>query len=150
MICVYVAIGQKASTVAQIVKKLEQEGALEYTIVVSATALDPAPLQFLGLFKAYCGVFRDKGGHVCIVYDDLTKQAAAYRELSLLLVVLQAARLFPAMFYVHSRLLEAVCKLNDELGGFDYSFSDYRNSSGRYFCVYPHKRDLNYRRSNLF
>ena len=120
VLCVYVAIGQKASTVAQIVDRLTQAGAMDYTVVVSATALDPAPMQFLA---PYSGVrmaehFCKQGKHVCIVYDDLSKQAAAYRELSLLLRRPPGREAFPGdVFYVHSRLLERACKLNDELGG---------------------------------
>lgn len=117
--CVYVAIGQKASTIAQLVNKLEREGAMEYTIVLNATALDPAPMQFLAPYSGcrMAEFFRDTGRHVCIVYDDLSKQAAAYRELSLLLRRPPGREAFPGdVFYVHSRLLERSCKLNDELG----------------------------------
>ena len=119
VVCVYVAIGQKASTVAQIVNKLKQAGALEYTIIVNASASDPAPLQFLAPYSGcrMAEYFRDKGEHVCIVYDDLTKQAAAYRELSLLLRRPPGREAFPGdVFYLHSRLLERACKLNDDLG----------------------------------
>ncbi|MFK7823795.1 MAG: F0F1 ATP synthase subunit alpha [Oligoflexales bacterium] len=119
VICVYVAIGQKASTVAQIVNRLTQSGAMEYTIVVNATALDPAPMQFLAPYSGcrMAEYFRDNGQHVCIIYDDLTKQAAAYRELSLLLRRPPGREAFPGdVFYVHSRLLERSCKLNDDLG----------------------------------
>ena len=119
VLCVYVAIGQKASTVAQIVNKLKQAGALEYTIIVNATASDPAPLQFLAPYSGcrMAEYFRDNGEHVCIVYDDLTKQAAAYRELSLLLRRPPGREAFPGdVFYLHSRLLERACKLNDSLG----------------------------------
>lgn len=119
VICIYVAIGQKASTVAQIVSRLQQSGAMEYCIVVAATALDPAPEQFLAPF-AGCRMaeyFRDKGRDVCIVYDDLSKQAAAYRELSLLLRRPPGREAFPGdVFYLHSRLLERACKLSDKLG----------------------------------
>ena len=119
VICVYVAIGQKASTVAQIVNRLTQSGAMEYTIIVNATALDPAPMQFLAPYSGcrMAEYFRDNGQHVCIIYDDLTKQAAAYRELSLLLRRPPGREAFPGdVFYVHSRLLERACKLNDDLG----------------------------------
>ena len=120
VICVYVAIGQKASTVAQVVGRLKKEGAMDYTIVVSATALDPAPMQFLAPY-AGCRMaefFRDSGRHAVIFYDDLSKQAAAYRELSLLLRRPPGREAYPGdVFYVHSRLLERSCKLNDELGG---------------------------------
>jgi F-type H+-transporting ATPase subunit alpha len=119
MICIYVAIGQKASTVAQVVERLRKAGALDYTIVVAATAADAAPLQFLA---PYSGVtmgeyFRDSGRHAVIFYDDLTKHAQAYRELSLLLRRPPGREAYPGdVFYVHSRLLERACKLNDALG----------------------------------
>jgi F-type H+/Na+-transporting ATPase subunit alpha len=120
VVCIYVAIGQKASTVAQIVNRLEREGAMEYSIVVSATALDPVPMQFLAPYSG-CRIaeeFGHNGKHVCIVYDDLSKQAAAYRELSLLLRRPPGREAFPGdVFYLHSRLLERACKLNDERGG---------------------------------
>jgi F-type H+-transporting ATPase subunit alpha len=118
--CIYVAIGQKQSTVAQVVDKLRQHGALEHTIVVAATASDQAPLQFLA---AYTGVtmgewFRDNGKHALIVYDDLTKQAQAYRQLSLLLRRPPGREAYPGdVFYLHSRLLERAAKLSDALGG---------------------------------
>jgi F-type H+-transporting ATPase subunit alpha len=118
--CIYVAIGQKQSTVAQVVDKLRQEGALDHTIVVAATAADQAPLQFLA---AYTGVtmgewFRDNGKHALIVYDDLTKQAQAYRQLSLLLRRPPGREAYPGdVFYLHSRLLERAAKLSDKLGG---------------------------------
>ena len=119
VICVYVAIGQKRSTVAQVVDKLKQFGAMDYTIVVAATASDPAPLQFIA---PYTGVtmaeyFRDTGKHALIIYDDLSKQAVAYRQLSLLLRRPPGREAYPGdVFYLHSRLLERACKLNDELG----------------------------------
>jgi F-type H+-transporting ATPase subunit alpha len=119
VICIYVGIGQKRSTMAQIVQRLENEGAMEHTIVVSSTASEPAPLQFLA---PYSGVsigeyFRDKGGHVLCVYDDLSKQAVAYRQLSLLLRRPPGREAYPGdVFYLHSRLLERACKLSDELG----------------------------------
>jgi F-type H+/Na+-transporting ATPase subunit alpha len=118
--CIYVAIGQKQSTVAQVVDKLRQHGALEHTIIVSATASESAPLQFLA---AYTGVtmgewFRDNGKHAVIVYDDLTKQAQAYRQLSLLLRRPPGREAYPGdVFYLHSRLLERAAKLSDKLGG---------------------------------
>ncbi|MBW2372637.1 MAG: F0F1 ATP synthase subunit alpha, partial [Deltaproteobacteria bacterium] len=118
--CVYVAIGQKQSTVAQVVEKLTRHGAMEYTIVVAATASEPAPLQFI---SPYTGVtmgewFRDNGKHALIVYDDLSKQAVAYRQLSLLLRRPPGREAYPGdVFYVHSRLLERAAKMNDELGG---------------------------------
>ena len=118
--CVYVAIGQKRSTVAQKVKTLEDAGAMEYSIVVAATASDPAPLQFLAPYTG-CAMgefFRDNGMHGLIVYDDLSKQAVAYRQMSLLLRRPPGREAFPGdVFYLHSRLLERAAKLNDENGG---------------------------------
>ncbi|MBA4495959.1 F0F1 ATP synthase subunit alpha [Paenactinomyces guangxiensis] len=120
MVCVYVAIGQKQSTVAQVVETLRRHGALEYTIVVVASASDPAPLLFLAPY-AGCSMgeyFMYKGGHVLCVYDDLSKQAAAYRELSLLLRRPPGREAYPGdVFYLHSRLLERAAKLSDERGG---------------------------------
>ncbi|MCA2961844.1 MAG: F0F1 ATP synthase subunit alpha [Silvanigrellales bacterium] len=117
--CIYVAIGQKFSTVAQVVEKLRKNGALEYTIVVVAGASESAPLQFLAPYTG-CTMgefFRDNGQHAVIFYDDLTKHAMAYRELSLLLRRPPGREAYPGdVFYVHSRLLERACKLNDELG----------------------------------
>ena len=117
VICIYVAIGQKQSTVAQIVQKLEEFGALDYTIVVAATASDPAPLQFIAPFSG-CAMgeyFRDQGKHVLCVYDDLSKQAVAYRQLSLLLRRPPGREAYPGdVFYLHSRLLERACKLSEE------------------------------------
>ncbi len=118
--CIYVAVGQKRSTVAQIVKKLEESGALEYTIVVAATASDPAPLQFLAPYTG-CTMgefFRDNGMHAVIVYDDLSKQAVAYRQMSLLLRRPPGREAYPGdVFYLHSRLLERAAKMNDKNGG---------------------------------
>ncbi|MBW7837389.1 MAG: F0F1 ATP synthase subunit alpha [Sphingomonadales bacterium] len=117
--CVYVAVGQKRSTVAQIVKKLEEEGALQYSIVVAATASDPAPLQFLAPYTG-CAMgeyFRDNGMHAVIVYDDLSKQAVAYRQMSLLLRRPPGREAYPGdVFYLHSRLLERAAKMNDANG----------------------------------
>ncbi|MDP6656320.1 MAG: F0F1 ATP synthase subunit alpha [SAR324 cluster bacterium] len=119
VVCIYVGIGQKRSTMAQIVQRLETEGAMAHTIVVSSTASEPAPLQFLA---PYSGVsigeyFRDKGQHVLCVYDDLSKQAVAYRQLSLLLRRPPGREAYPGdVFYLHSRLLERSCKLSDERG----------------------------------
>ncbi len=118
--CVYVAIGQKRSTVAQIVKTLEENGAMEYSIVVAATASDPAPMQYLAPYTG-CAMgewFRDNGKHALIVYDDLSKQAVAYRQMSLLLRRPPGREAYPGdVFYLHSRLLERAAKLNDDLGG---------------------------------
>src|SRR5690606_27616500 len=117
--CIYVAIGQKRSTVAQIVKTLEESGALEYTIVVAATASEPAPLQFLAPFAgtAMGEYFRDNGMHGLIIYDDLSKQAVAYRQMSLLLRRPPGREAYPGdVFYLHSRLLERSAKLNEDYG----------------------------------
>ena len=120
MICIYVAIGQKRSTVAQVVKTLEEHGAMEYSIVVSASASDPAPMQYLAPFSG-CAMgefFRDSKRHALCIYDDLSKHAAAYREISLLLRRPPGREAFPGdVFYLHSRLLERAAKLNNELGG---------------------------------
>jgi F-type H+/Na+-transporting ATPase subunit alpha len=120
VVCIYVAIGQKQSTVAQIVRKLEDHGAMEYTIIVSATAAESAAMQFLA---PYTGVtmgeyFRDSARHGLIVYDDLSKHAVAYREMSLILRRPPGREAYPGdVFYLHSRLLERAAKVNDELGG---------------------------------
>lgn len=119
MYCVYVAIGQKRSTVAQIVKTLEETGAMEYSIVVAATASDPAPMQFMAPYTG-CAMgeyFRDNGMHAVAIYDDLSKQAVAYRQMSLLLRRPPGREAYPGdVFYLHSRLLERACKLNDDNG----------------------------------
>jgi len=119
MICIYVAIGQKESTVRGVVETLRKNGALDYTIVVSAAASQPAPLLYLAPFAgvAMGEHFMDQGKHVLVIYDDLSKQAAAYRELSLLLKRPPGREAYPGdVFYLHSRLLERAAKLNDELG----------------------------------
>ena len=117
--CVYVAIGQKRSTVAQLVKKLEESGAIEYSIVVAATASDPAPMQFLAPYAAtaMAEYFRDNGRHALIIYDDLSKQAVSYRQMSLLLRRPPGREAYPGdVFYLHSRLLERSAKLNEDFG----------------------------------
>ncbi len=117
--CVYVAIGQKRSTVAQLVKKLEENGAMEYSIVVAATASDPAPMQYLAPYSATAMAehFRDNGRHALIIYDDLSKQAVAYRQMSLLLRRPPGREAYPGdVFYLHSRLLERSAKLNEDHG----------------------------------
>jgi F-type H+/Na+-transporting ATPase subunit alpha len=119
-ICVYVAIGQKASTVAQVVNTLQENGAMSYTIVVAANASDPAPLQYLAPYTGAClaEYFMYKGKATLVVYDDLSKQAQAYRQMSLLLRRPPGREAYPGdVFYLHSRLLERAAKLNDELGG---------------------------------
>jgi len=119
VICIYVAIGQKRSTVAQVVKTLEEHGAMEYTIVVAATASDPAPMQYIAPYSG-CAMgefFRDSGRHALCIYDDLSKHAAAYREISLLLRRPPGREAYPGdVFYLHSRLLERAAKLSKELG----------------------------------
>src|SRR6187455_1629848 len=120
VICIYNAIGQKQSTIAQVVRTLEDAGAMEYTIVVAAGASDPAPLLYISPYSA-CTMgeyFRDSGGHALVIYDDLSKHAQAYREISLLLRRPPGREAFPGdVFYLHSRLLERAAKLNDEKGG---------------------------------
>jgi F-type H+-transporting ATPase subunit alpha len=120
MICIYVAIGQKRSTVVNVVKTLEDFGAMDYSIVVAATASEPAPMQYIAPYSG-CAMgeyFRDKGRHAVCVYDDLSKHAAAYREISLLLRRPPGREAFPGdVFYLHSRLLERAAKLNDAKGG---------------------------------
>jgi F-type H+/Na+-transporting ATPase subunit alpha len=120
VLCIYVAVGQKRSTVAQVVKVFEDHGAMAYTTVVSATASEPAPLQFIAPY-AGCAMgeyFRDNGRHALVIYDDLSKHATAYRQLSLLLRRPPGREAYPGdVFYLHSRLLERAAKLNDELGG---------------------------------
>ena len=119
LFCIYVAVGQKRSTVAQIVRSLEEQGAMDYSIVVAATASDPAPMQFLAPYTA-CAMgeyFRDNGMHALVVYDDLSKQAVAYRQMSLLLRRPPGREAYPGdVFYLHSRLLERAAKLNESNG----------------------------------
>ncbi len=120
VICIYVAIGQKRATVARLIKTLEDYGAMDYSVVVCATASEPAPLLYIAPY-AGCAIgeyFRDRGMHALVIYDDLSKHAAAYRELSLLLMRPPGREAYPGdIFYLHSRLLERAAKLNDELGG---------------------------------
>ncbi|HXW69025.1 MAG TPA: F0F1 ATP synthase subunit alpha, partial [Dissulfurispiraceae bacterium] len=120
VVCIYVAIGQKRASVARVVKTLEQYGAMEHTIVVSATASEPAPLQYIAPYTG-CAIgeyFRDNKKHALIIYDDLSKQATSYRQLSLILRRPPGREAFPGdVFYLHSRLLERAAKLSDELGG---------------------------------
>ncbi len=127
VICVYVAIGQKASSIAQVVNVLQERGALEYTIIVSATADSPATLQYLAPYTgaALAEYFMYKGRHTLVIYDDLSKQAQAYREMSLLLRRPPGREAYPGdVFYLHSRLLERAAKLSDELGGGSMSITD--------------------------
>jgi len=120
VICIYVAVGQKRASVARVVKTLEEYGAMEHTIIVSATASEPAPLQYIAPYTG-CAIgehFRDNGRHALIIYDDLSKQATSYRQLSLLLRRPPGREAYPGdVFYLHSRLLERASKLSDELGG---------------------------------
>jgi F-type H+/Na+-transporting ATPase subunit alpha len=120
LFCIYVAIGQKRSTVAQIVKTLEEKGAMDYCIVVASSASEPAPMQFLAPYTG-CAMgeyFRNNGMHALIVYDDLSKQAVAYRQMSLLLRRPPGREAYPGdVFYIHSRLLERAAKMSDEMGG---------------------------------
>src|SRR6202163_2987439 len=120
LICIYCAIGQKRSSVAQVVQTLEEAGAMAYTIVVAVTASEPAPMQYLAPFAATAigEYFRDNGKHALVIYDDLSKHAASYREISLLLRRPPGREAYPGdVFYLHSRLLERSSKLSDELGG---------------------------------
>src|SRR5271155_5840803 len=120
LICIYCAVGQKRSSVAQVVQTLEENGAMAYTIVVAATASEPAPMQYLAPYAATAmgEYFRDNGMHALVIYDDLSKHAASYREISLLLRRPPGREAYPGdVFYLHSRLLERSSKLSDELGG---------------------------------
>jgi F-type H+-transporting ATPase subunit alpha len=153
VICVYVAIGQKASTVAQVVRKLEEFGAMDYTIIVSATASDPAAMQYLA---PYSGVamgeyFRDSGRHALTIYDDLSKQAASYREISLLLRRPPGREAYPGdVFYLHSRLLERASENVRRKGRWFVDFAaDHRDTGRRHLGVHPDKRHLDHGRSDL-
>ena len=151
--CIYVAIGQKRSTVAQIVKTLEDAGAMEYSIVVAATASEPAPLQFLAPYTG-CAMgefFRDNGMHALIVYDDLSKQAVAYRQMSLLLRRPPGREAYPGdVFYLHSRLLERAAKMNDSQGRrFADRSADHRDAGRRRVGLHPDERHLDHRRPDL-
>ena len=153
VVCIYVAIGQKRSTVAQVVSKLTEHGAMDYTIVVAATASESAPLQFIA---PYTGVtmgefFRDSGKHALIIYDDLSKQAVAYRQLSLLLRRPPGREAYPGdVFYLHSRLLERACKLSDDSWRrVTDRTADYRDPGRRRFRLHPDQRYLDHRRPDL-
>ena len=150
--CVYVAVGQKRSTVAQLVKKLEETGAMEYSIVVAATASDPAPMQFLAPYSAtsMAEYFRDNGRHALIIYDDLSKQAVSYRQMSLLLRRPPGREAYPGdVFYLHSRLLERSAKLNEEHGAGSLTALPIIETQGG-DGLYSNQRDLDHRRSDLF
>ena len=151
--CIYVAIGQKRSSVAKVVKILEDYGAMDYCIVVAATASDPAPLQFLAPY-AGCTMgeyFRDNGMHALIVYDDLSKQATAYRQMSLLLRRPPGREAFPGdVFYLHSRLLERAAKMNEDHGArLAHRAADRRDPGQRRLGLHPDQRDLDHRRPDL-
>ncbi len=151
--CVYVAVGQKRSTVAQLVKVLEEQGAMDYSIVVAATASDPAPMQFLAPF-AGCTMgeyFRDNGMHALIVYDDLSKQAVAYRQMSLLLRRPPGREAYPGdVFYLHSRLLERAAKLNDSQGNGSLTALPVVETQANDVSAYiPDQRDLDHGRADL-
>ncbi len=151
--CIYVAIGQKGSTVAQTVETLRQYGALEYTVVVSAPASDEAVFKYLAPY-AGCAMgqhWMENGEHALVVYDDLSKQAEAYRQLSLLLRRPPGREAYPGdVFYLHSRLLERAAKLNDELGaGSLTALADHRDEGRRRLRVHPDQRHLDHRRSDL-
>ena len=153
LFCIYVAIGQKRSTVAQIVRTLEERGALDYTIVVAATASDPAPMQFLAPYTG-CTMgeyFRDNGMHAVIFYDDLSKQAVAYRQMSLLLRRPPGREAYPGdVFYLHSRLLERAAKMSDAHGaGLAHGAAGDRDAGRRRFGLYPDQRDLDHRWTDL-
>ena len=152
-ICVYVAIGQKASTVMQVVQKLEEYGAMEYTIVVAATASASAPLKYLAPYAgaAMGEYFLYSGRHAVCFYDDLSKQADAYRQMSLLLRRPPGREAFPGdVFYLHSRLLERAVKLNDELGGGSLTaHARHRDAGRRRVRLHPDQRDLHHRRPDL-
>ena len=149
--CVYVAVGQKRSTVAQLVKTLSDKDALKYSIIVAATASDPAPLQFLAPYSgcAMAEYFRDNGMHSLIIYDDLSKQSVAYRQMSLLLRRPPGREAFPGdVFYLHSRLLERSAKMSDGVGG---SMWRCQLSKHKLTCVGIHsdQRHFDYGRSNF-
>ena len=151
--CVYVAVGQKRSTVAQFVKVLEEQGALDYSIIVAATASDPAPMQFLAPFSG-CTMgeyFRDNGMHAVIIYDDLSKQAVAYRQMSLLLRRPPGREAYPGdVFYLHSRLLERAAKMNDDnKARLAHRAAGHRDAGQRRVGLYPDQRDFDHRRPDL-
>ena len=153
VVCIYVAVGQKRSTVAQVVRTLEEYGAMKYSIVVAATASDPAPLQYVAPY-AGCAMgeyFRDRSGHALCVYDDLSKQAASYRQLSLLLRRPPGREAYPGdVFYLHSRLLERAAKLNEQPGRrIAHGVADHRDPGGRRVGVYSDQCHLDYRWADL-
>ena len=153
LICIYCAIGQKRSSVAQVVKTLDDFGAMDYTIVVSASASDPAPMQYIAPYAA-CAMgeyFRDTKRHALCIYDDLSKHAVAYREISLLLRRPPGREAYPGdVFYLHSRLLERAAKLSNELGArLADRAAHHRDPGGRRFGVHSDQRHLHHRRPDL-
>ena len=151
--CIYVAIGQKRSTVAQVAERLQRAGAMEYTTIVAATASEAAPLQFIAPY-AGCAMgeyFRDNGQHALIIYDDLSKQAVAYRQLSLLLRRPPGREAYPGdVFYLHSRLLERAAKMSDARGGGSLTaLPDHRDPGRRRLGLHPDQRHLDHRRPDL-
>ena len=151
--CIYVAIGQKRSTVAQIVKTLQDYGALDYSIVVAATASEPAPLQYLAPYSG-CAMgeyFRDNGMHALMIYDDLSKHAVAYRQMSLLLRRPPGREAYPGdVFYLHSRLLERAAKMSDDAWRrLADRVADHRDPGRRRLGLYSDQRDFDHRRPDL-
>ena len=153
MICIYVAIGQKGSTVAQVYERLREEGAMDYTIIVSASAAEAAPIKWMAPFAgtAMGEYFLYNGKHALVMYDDLSKHADAYRQLSLLLRRPPGREAFPGdVFYLHSRLLERSCKLSDELGARVADRApDHRDAGRRHLRLHPDERDLDHGRPDL-
>ena len=153
VICIYVAIGQKASTVAKIVNTLSKHGAMDYSIVVSSSASDLAPLQYIAPYSgaAIAEYFMKQGKDVLIVYDDLSKHAVAYRTMSLLLERSPGREAYPGdVFYLHSRLLERSCRLDDAFGGGSITaLTNYRNPCRRRIRIYSYQRNFYYRWSDL-
>jgi F-type H+-transporting ATPase subunit alpha len=152
VVCIYVAVGQKRANDARMVKLLEDFGAMAHTIMISATASEPAPLQFIAPYTG-CAIgeyFRDNGRHALIIYDDLSKQAAAYRQLSLLLRRPPGREAYPGdVFYLHSRLLERASKLSNDLGGGSLTALPIIETQAGDVSGYPDKRHLHHRRSDL-
>ena len=153
MKCIYVAIGQKGSSVAQTVATLEAHGAMDYTVVVSAPASEPAPFKYIAPY-AGCAIgqhWMENGEHALIVYDDLSKQAEAYRQMSLLLRRPPGREAYPGdVFYLHSRLLERAAKLSDARGRrIAHGAAHHRDQGRRRLRLHPHQRDLHHRRSDL-
>ena len=153
VICIYNAIGQKQSTIAQVVRTLEEADALRYCIIVAAAAADPAPMLYISPYSATAmgEFFRDSGRHALLIYDDLSKHAQAYREISLLLRRPPGREAYPGdVFYLHSRLLERAAKLNDaQRRRIAHVAADHRNAGRRLVGLHPDQRDLDHRRPDL-